>query len=80
MDIRCYDNGGVTIDRYTVVFMDSPEHDRLFTALAMDESPFHPQGFGQHTEARPGRHLGKRIKFTDLPADCQRLVDQEYTS
>lgn len=23
-------------------------------------------------------HVGKRIKFTDLPADCQRLVIQDY--
>jgi hypothetical protein len=24
----------------------------------------------------PGRHLGKRIELTDLPEDCQRLVNQ----
>lgn len=75
--IRCYDNGGKTCDRYTVVFMESPERDYdTFTALAMNEEPFHPQGFGQHTIATPGRHLGKRIPFSKLPPDCQKLVKQ----
>lgn len=76
--IQCYDNGGKTLDRYTVVYMDQPERQAgVFAARAMSEHPFHPQGFGQFTSARPGRHLGKRIKYVMLPLDCQKVVAQD---
>ncbi len=77
--VRAYDNGGKTIDRYTVVYMDLPERswNNTFQAVAMNCEPFHPQGFGQHCTAQPGRHLGKRIALTDLPEDCQRLVNSD---
>ena len=80
--IRCYDNGGATFDRYTVVFTRGK---RCY--LGMSENPFHPQGFGQHGEWRKGEnsidypiysHLGKKIKFVDLPKDCQKAVKQTY--
>jgi hypothetical protein len=78
MNIRCYDNGGRTVDRYTVVYMDQPESKPgCFACVAMSAYPFHPQGFGQHCAAKPGRHLGKWIEFEDLPADCQKLVKQD---
>lgn len=76
--IRIYDNGGETIDRYTVVYMDEPERSHgNFAARAMSEDPFHPLGFGQWCSATPGPHLGRRIKFEDLPTDCQKLVLQD---
>jgi hypothetical protein len=77
MNIQCYDNGGKTFDRYTVVYMDDPEGRGLFSCVGMSEDPFHPQGFGQHSAALPGRHLGKRIAFAQLPADCQKLVRRD---
>lgn len=52
--VRCYDNGGETFDRYTVVFTGNytrrtrGEH----WYLGMSEHPFHPQGFGQHGGSR----------------------------
>ena len=55
--VRCYDNGGETIDRYTVVFtgkrarMDGGTgRPFAYPYLAMNARPFHPQGFGQHGE------------------------------
>jgi hypothetical protein len=75
--IRCYDNGGKTCDRYTVVYMKEPRSNGLFNARAMNHQPFHPQGFGQSTTAKLGRHLGKRIKFSALPEDCRKLVMQD---
>jgi hypothetical protein len=75
--IKIYDNGGKTFDRFTVVFINEPERQpNTFAALGMSARPFDPQGFGQHCMATPGRHLGKRILFEDLPADCQKLVLQ----
>jgi hypothetical protein len=74
-NIRCYDNGGKTADRYTVVYMDHPVRATdCYECVGMNASPFHPQGIGQHGVAMPGRHLGKRITFAELPGDCQRLV------
>lgn len=94
--LRCYDNGGETIDRYTVVFSGKYTHKTggEYWVVAMNASPFHPQGFGQHMTypyevdavgkwGRPpalGRknHLGKRIAFETLPEDCKKLVLQDY--
>jgi len=74
-NIRIYDNSGKTFDRYTVIYMDEPERaPDTFAAVGMSEHPFHPQGFGQHCTAVPGRHIGRRITFEELPTDCQRLV------
>lgn len=83
-----YDNGGTregsrhgTFDRYTVVFDPEGEgRDRVFPYLAMSAHPFHPQGFGQHGEARHRvtRGPGERcIDFEELPEDCQRAVRQD---
>ena len=84
--VRCYDNGGRSADRYTVVFTGRyrRERDDEFMYLAMNDRPFHPQGFGQHGWSksqidRPsGRHLGRRIRFKELPPDCQRAVLNSY--
>lgn len=72
--VRIYDNGGETADRYAAVYMQKPEHGGLFAARSMSENPFHPQGVGTYCAATPGRHLGKRIAFADLPEPCRRLV------
>lgn len=80
--IRCYDLGDKrkSIDRYTVCYMDMPEgRNNLFSCVGMNAYPFHPQGFGQHSTAMPGKHLGKRILFNSLPPDCQTLVTQDLS-
>lgn len=52
--VRCYDNGGDTCDRYTVVFTGRYKKgvSREFMYLGMSEKPFHPQGFGQRGETQ----------------------------
>jgi hypothetical protein len=79
-----YDNGGKTFDRYTVVYdlverpaIPTRKEKALYFCVGMSKQPFHPQGFGQHSSANLGRHLGKRIKFEQLPLDCQKLVKQD---
>lgn len=74
---RLYDNGGKTADRYTLVHMDQPEGRGLFACFGFDENPFHPQGFGQHSTAMPGRHLGRRINPDDLPTQARKAYDFE---
>lgn len=75
--IRVYDNGGKSFDRYTVVYMFEPESRGCYGARGMSKHPFSPQGFGCYTSAMPGRHLGKRIRLIDLPKDCIRLILQD---
>ena len=84
--IRCYDNGGKTADRYTVIYT----HAHSFgmqgrtVGVGMSADPYHPQGFGQHFDFSCGvdrpkcKHLGRKIKFQDLPGDCQKLVLNDY--
>ena len=82
--IRCFDNGGETFDRYTVWFTGRYRHKTLGSTVyvGMSEWPFHPQGFGQHGEINAGLPVrysgGRRIRFIDLPPDCQRLVLRDY--
>lgn len=81
--LRCYDNGGKTFDRYTVLphrtWTDWRELDpRFWFAIGASEHPFDPQGFGQCTTAMPGPHLGRRIPFADLPAGVQKFARQTF--
>jgi hypothetical protein len=82
--VRCYDNGGETADRYTVVYTGRYRGRGGCFYLGMNAAPFHPQGIGQHGESdrpidRPSYgHLGKRIAFEELPPDCQKAVLQDY--
>ena len=85
--VRCYDNGGKSMDRYTVVFTGRYTHktNRSFWYVGMSGSPFHPQGIGMHGESeytpidKPTySHLGKKIKFEDLTEDCQKCVMETY--
>lgn len=79
--LRCYDNGGKTFDRYTVL---PPRWARdyrdpktgMFEGIAASTFPFYPQGFGQHTTADPGPHLGRRVKWGDLPEDVRRFAQR----
>ena len=72
--LRILDNGGKTIDRYTVIYDEPFDHNGNLMCLGMDEAPFHPQGFGQHCAASPDYRDGLEIGFFDLPEDCQRAV------
>jgi hypothetical protein len=74
--IRIYDNGGKTADRYTAIDMARTESRGCYAAIGFNDCPFHPQGFGQHTSAMPGAHLGRRIDLDALPADARRFVEQ----
>jgi hypothetical protein len=91
--VRCYDQPE-SGDRYTVCFVGRVRHKcGAFPYLGMSANPFHPQGIGQHGESDKlidvnahgfapaiGRknHLGRRIRFDELPEDCRRLVLSDY--
>jgi hypothetical protein len=81
--VRCYDNNGESLDRYTVVFTGKASG---FMYVAMNAQPCHPSyGIYQHGEGSGSPidyptygHLGKKIKFSDLPEDCRKAVVNEY--
>ncbi len=90
LPIRCYDNGGETPDRYTVVFMNRGDYGftrqyiretgrDFYPCLGMSGAPFHPQGIGQHSDCKLGRHLGKRVQFASLPTDCRNAVIRDLS-
>lgn len=72
--MKIYDNGGKTFDRYSVIYVEEAEGPGLFACRAMSSNPYSPQGFCQMSSAMVGSHLGKKISFSDLPADCQKVI------
>lgn len=80
--LRCYDNGGKTCDRYTVVpprwAKEEHEGGGVFNAIGASANPFHPMGFGMHCSCSAGPHLGQRVKWSDLPPDVQLFARQSF--
>lgn len=91
--VRCYDNGGETFDRYTVVFTGNyrgpfkdfeHRYERLGSLHVSMSPQFCEPSVCIHDESdfpidRPTYgHLGKKIAFTQLPHDCQKLVLDDY--
>lgn len=77
---KIYDNGGETLDRYTVYydFVEVIKEGKLmFMCISMNCAPFHPQGIGIHGYGELGNHNGKEISFEDLPKNCQKAVKQD---
>jgi hypothetical protein len=68
---KIYDNGGKTIDRYTI--LTEPYYfGKSCMALGVDSVG--GRGFSQWGEAFDGPHLGKEITFEDLPEETQAHV------
>jgi hypothetical protein len=76
--LSVHDSGPNTGDRYTVVLNPKAGWEAnpgYHNCLGFNSDPTHPaHGISQFSECMRGRHLGKRIKFTDLPKDLQRHV------
>ena len=66
MTIRVYDNWGKTADRYTIFCESGPIG-----------SGGDPGVFFQHGEAIEWPHLGRKIRFQDLPEKVQNAVREE---
>ena len=77
--LACYDNGGKTADRYTVMFGGSlwkPDMGRNVHYLSMSDAPTHPQGFSQWGEMPAANRTccGKHIRWLDLPEHIRKHV------
>lgn len=86
--LAVYDNGGKTIDRYTVVYTPyNLDGGPVFPYVGMSSLPFHPQGYCQHGAAEGARptgggwagqaSCGRVIALKELPADCQQVVKRD---
>lgn len=79
--LRIFDNGGETFDRYTILpsrFDKKYRDGMLVDCVGASEFPFHPQGFGQWSQAQAGHHLGKRVHIDALPTDVQKFARQSF--
>ncbi len=64
-----WDNGAKSKDRYTIITKEQsnpPSYDAL--GVSDDIS------FSQWSDALEGKHLGKKIKFSNLPTNVQNEV------
>jgi hypothetical protein len=74
-------------DKFTVVYLDEVDEQLNVPYIGMSDNPFHPQGFGQHGKMKVynvaykgrGGCFDKRIKFAELPVDCQWAVIQDLS-
>jgi metal-dependent amidase/aminoacylase/carboxypeptidase family protein len=70
-DMRIYDNGGRSFDRYTVIFADEGY------ALGIGDTGNVPNGFCMTVEAVEGPHLGNRVELDALPIPVRSAVENE---
>lgn len=77
LDVRLFDNGGETLDRYTAIF--TPTNGDPTWYLAMSEHPFHPQGFGQHGDGDVSGVMERdaELPLDDAPEDVRRCIEQD---
>ena len=69
-----YDNGGESMDRYTVFITFAPGETFAF---GMSDNPMQPNGFNQFVgevprEIKPGKHLGE--KLSRIPKEIEKAV------
>lgn len=76
--LAIYDNGGKTLDRYTIVDLSTKfkkNGDTLYEGIGASETG---AGVYLHCECMRGRHLGKRVEFTDLDIELQKMLCKEF--
>ena len=73
-DVTVYDDGGKTVDRYTVVIQDG-------SVFGIGNDPFSPQGYNQYvgeiSEFPKGlSHTGKKLKTNQIPEKVKLAILQ----
>jgi hypothetical protein len=77
---RIFDSGlDGPFDRYTIAFRGywAEGYGMIYPYLGSSDGPFHPGGYGMHSESRrflTGKHLGKRIRFESLPENVKQFI------
>lgn len=81
--VRVYDNGGKTMDRFTVVIYRTSRGATFSDIYGMSENPSDPQGFNQFSHSGSGRIqygdqdplFGKRVQVQDLPEAVIKAIE-----
>jgi len=63
--IKVYDNGGKTIDRYTIVISQENEND-IYT---MSDDPFYPLGVNQYSHTVKGSYQCEDKPLKEIPKE-----------
>lgn len=72
-----------SFDRYSITFelyngktgnWDIWKDGDKVVCLGLSSNPISPQGFSQFSTCQEGRHLGKRVAFSDLPELIQNHI------
>ena len=79
-NIEIYDNGGATLDRYTIVDLRTAKkiagtRFKLYECIGASATG---AGFYQHTTCQRGKHLGKKIPFIYLDGNLQQMLINEF--
>ncbi|MFK4136742.1 hypothetical protein ACI2KR_31415 [Pseudomonas luteola] len=79
--LSCHDNGGKTVDRYTIFFGGTLLDEKLcrnrsVSFLALSDNPSHPMGFSQWGECLSANRdaCGKKIRWLDLPESIRNHI------
>ena len=73
-NISIYDNGGKSYDRITVIFNKEKRQTKdgiIYNCVVASETG---NGIYLHSEAMKGRHLGKKIDFSELSLPLQNKI------
>ena len=71
-----WDNGGETIDRFSIVLNEDYHSypSEMFGCLGLSINPTYPLGFSQFCGAMEGEHLGRKLNWDDLPIKIQTHI------
>jgi len=70
---KSFDNGGKTLDRYTIL-TEAWHFGKSCDCLGVSDDCDSPQGFSQWGDCVEGEHLGREIAFDELPQNVQNHV------
>ena len=71
-----YDNEGESFDRYTVITNKQDSDTNYTLCLALSHNPNSPQGMSLFCSCKEGKHLGKKIEFSELSEEIQKHILQ----
>lgn len=78
--VRVFDNGGKTLDRYSVIIARTVSGARVLEVYGMSADPQNPQGFNQYSHSAKNKFsdfafLGKRVQVHDLPEAVIQAIE-----
>lgn len=83
--IWVYDNGGTTLDRFTIIDKENPTYHPVWLTKYYNTVISSETGAGVYlhdeiASSQIGKHLGKRIQFCDLDKGVQNAYINDFNS